>query len=103
GVGDSTVAKGPDVLSRDRLACNSVGTAAATSDNRVHTTPRPLSVAAHRASLFQRPSVARAPSRSSSNVPPFAHPFGCDILEGFSIRFPRGLFYPVTTFSGASR
>src|SRR5215207_8989343 len=86
-----------DAPNRHRLARSSVCTTAASSDTRVGTAPRLLSVAARRASLFQRSSAARAPSRSSSNVPPFAHPFGCDILEGFSIRFRRGLFYLVTT------
>src|SRR5215216_3694903 len=86
-----------DAPSRDRLARRSVCTTAASSDTRVGTAPPLLSVAARRASLFQRSSAARAPSRSSSNVPPFAHPFGCSILEGFSIRFRRGLFYLVTT------
>src|SRR5215218_2064403 len=86
-----------DALNRDRLARRSVCTTAANIDTRVGTAPPLLSVAALRASPFQRSSAARAPSRSSSNVPPFAHPFGCDILEGFSIRFRRGLFYLVTT------
>src|SRR5215217_1603121 len=86
-----------DAPSRDRLARRSVCTTAASSDTRVDTAPPLSSVAARHASLFQRSSAARAPSRSSSNVPPFAHPFGCAILEGFSIRFRRGLFYLVTT------
>src|SRR5215213_312482 len=87
-----------DAPNRHRLARSSVCTTAASSDTQVGTVPQLLSVAALRASLFQRSSAARAPSRSSSNVPPFAHPFGYGILEGFSIRFRRGLFYLVTTY-----
>src|SRR5215217_2991345 len=86
-----------DALSRDRLVGNSVGTAAANSDTRAGTA-RPLPfVATHHASLWQRSSAARAPSHSSTSVLSFVHPFGCDILEGFSIQFRRGLFYIVTT------
>ena len=86
-----------DALTRGRLARNSVDTAAAGTDTRVGKAPPLASVATPRALLFQRASVAPALSDSSTNVLPFVHPFGSDILEDFSIRFRRGLSYPVTT------
>ena len=91
------VGRGPDALVRDRLACNTAGKGAADTDTRVGKAPPLPSVATHPASLVQRSSVAHVPAHSSTNVLSFAHPFGCDILEDFSIRFRRGRFYIVTT------
>src|SRR6185295_5938565 len=86
-----------DVLAPDRLARNTAGIAAANNDTRARKAPPLLSAATHPASLWQRSLAAHVPSHSSTMVLSFAHPFVCDILEGFSIQFRRGLFYIVTT------
>src|SRR5258705_13174236 len=91
------VGRGPDALVRDRLARNTAGKGAADTDTRAHKARPLLFAATRRASLWQRSLAAHVPSHSSTNVLSFAHPFGCDILEGFSIQFRRGLFYIVTT------
>ena len=91
------VGRAPDALSPDRLAADNVGTTAANTDTRAgKALPLPFA-ATLRVSLWQRSLAAHVPSHSSTIVLSFAHPFGCDILEGFSIQFRRGLFYIVTT------
>ena len=48
--------------------------------------------------LYSEKDLSRSRSFALiTKVPLFAHPFGCHILEGFSIQFRRGLFYLVTT------
>src|ERR1051325_3898827 len=94
------VAHDLDALGPDRLARSTVGTVAANNDTPAGKAPPLPFAATHRASLWQTPSAAPVPSHSSTNVLSLAHPFGCDILEGFSIQFRRGLFYIVTTPRG---
>src|SRR5687768_1570186 len=86
-----------DVLTPDRPGRNIVCTSAADTDTPVGKVPLLPFAATRLASLVQRSSVALAPACSSAIVLPFVHPFGSDILEDFSIRFRRGLSYPVTT------